>query len=145
MADEARVGVPHWWTAADEDDAADEALECVLGIHTGANNDQVPIRASKIRNAGDRLGTGEQDMSSGEVEKSCNVGDELRRPVAFPGKAPFEAELPRLANGTDDSNNSLLHEYSIDSRSGRVLNACTSCCATRFGRMTQLAALLRCG
>jgi hypothetical protein len=77
----------------------------------------LPIRVGELWNAGNSFGTSEQDVSSRDVEKPRNVGRELRLPIAFPRYAAVEAELSRLANSTDHSNDCPLHGVSIDTAS----------------------------
>ena len=109
MGDERRVGVPDWWTAADEDDTSSKSVKCGLGVHARAHNEKLPVHACELRNARDCPRPGKQDMSSRDLEKPRNVGLVLRRLVAFPWHSALKAKLSGTANGTNYPDDSVLH------------------------------------
>src|SRR5580704_9506839 len=78
-------------------------------IHAGAQDEKLPIRASELRHAFDRPRTGEQHVASGDFEKSRHIGRVFGPSVSLPRQPALEAELPRMAYGTNDLDDGPLH------------------------------------
>ncbi len=87
------VDVPHGRAAADINNATGKLLQRFFGIHIGSQDEEGSVAAREFGHGADGLGTGDQHMTTCDIEETCDVGDVFGVAVAFPGQLAVKAEL----------------------------------------------------